>query len=103
MTTKTEAIKNLKTMIAEGKTVHTILRHVSASGMTRHISLVITTSDGIQDISWIAAKAMGRKVNVGNHQGIQFGGCGLDAGYALTYGLGLTLFNDGNALKHYEL
>lgn len=103
MITKTEAIESLKMDMGKGKTVYSVVRHVSASGQTRHVSLLISTIDGIRDISHLAAIAMGRKVNVGNHRGIQFGGVGLNAGYALTYALGLTLFNDDRALRHQEL
>lgn len=38
--TKDEARKRLKEVLKPGDTVYTILRHVSRSGMTRHISLV---------------------------------------------------------------
>lgn len=41
-TERADAIKQLRAMLKPGATVNTILRHCSASGMTRVIDLVIT-------------------------------------------------------------
>jgi hypothetical protein len=39
-------IEDLRTLLKPGDTVHTVLRHVSRSGMFRRISPVIIGSDG---------------------------------------------------------
>jgi hypothetical protein len=78
--------------------VYTILRSVSASGMTRHISLVIAGIgvDGkpdIHDITYHAAQAMGDKLQERNgHRTIRVNGCGMDMGFHLVYNLSSVLF-----------
>lgn len=89
-----EAIERLREMIKPGDTVHTILRHVSASGMTRSISLVIPREGGIYDCTYWAARATGDKIDQ-SHGGIKAGGVGMDMGFHLVYGLSRTLFRDG--------
>lgn len=88
-----EAIARLHEMVKPGDTVRTILRHVSASGMTRWISVVI---DG-EDYSWLVARAMGTRANQGRHEGIKREGCGMDMGFDLVYSLSRTLYRDGYA------
>lgn len=85
-------------LLVPGDTIYTILRHCSASGMTRWISLVVARADGgagdLVDISWQAARVMGSSVNIG-HDGIKIGGAGMDMGFALVYDLGRYLYRDG--------
>lgn len=92
-----EAIAKLRGLIKAGTVVYTTLRHVSASGMSRDISLHIVNSDGeIESITWYAAKAMGDKVREsGGHHAIRANGCGMDMGYSLVYHLSRVLFPDG--------
>lgn len=99
---KTEAIGQLRTLLPPGSTVRTILRHVSSSGMTRWISLIIETREGIRDITWLAAHAMRENVNSGNHEGIRVGGAGMDMGFALVYNLSRTLYPDGFNCTEYR-
>jgi hypothetical protein len=90
-----EAVERLREMIHPGDTVRTILRHVSASGMSRSISLIIIDEDGDTfDVSWIAARALGDRIDQKN-DGIKVSGCGMDMGFHLVYGLSATLFPDG--------
>jgi hypothetical protein len=92
MIDKTEAADQLREMLPPGSTARTILRHVSASGMTRWISVVI---DG-EDYSWLAARAMGAKLDP-KYGGIKRVGCGMDMGFDLVYSLSRTLYPDGFA------
>ena len=93
---RTEAIERLRKMLPPGSTVYTIARHVSRSGMSRSISLVtveptVYGPDGEPfDISWLAARAMGDRIDQ-NHGGIKIGGAGMDMGFALVYNLARTL------------
>src|SRR5207249_3169947 len=48
----------------------TVLRHVSASGMTGHIDLYIMRNDEPMCISYWAARATNRPINRGKHEGI---------------------------------
>ena len=93
---KQEALDQLREILKPGDTVHCILRHVSASGMTRWISLIkLDVKDGkpvARDISWLAAKAMDWKVNTQNHDGIKVEGCGMDMGFHLVYSLSYALY-----------
>jgi hypothetical protein len=92
---RAEAIERLRELVEPGDHVSTILRHVSKSGMTRAISLVICKDDGWpNDISWLAARAMGEKIDQ-RHDGIKVSGCGMDMGFHLVYNLGRTLWPDG--------
>ena len=74
--------------------VYTILRSVSASGMTRHISLKVVDSDGdILDITYLAARALGDKLQERNgFNTLKVNGCGMDMGFHLVYSLSSVLF-----------
>jgi len=88
------AEKVLRETIKPGDTVFTILRHVSASGMSRSISLVVTRADGIFDITYFVARFLGDNLDQ-KRGGIKVGGCGMDMGFHLVYGLSRRLFPDG--------
>ena len=85
-------------------TVYTVLRSVSSSGMTRHISLKVVDSDGdILDITYLAAQALGDKVSDKHgHNTIKVSGCGMDMGFHLVYSLSSVLFN-GEERAGYKL
>ena len=94
-----EAIKELKKVLKKGKTVYTVLRHVSRSGMQRHISLILPPKPGstyMRHLDHNAARALGWQ---DSGKGIVVGGCGLDTGHHLVYSLSHRLFSDGYALK----
>jgi hypothetical protein len=123
-TERDEAIKELRAMLKPGDTVNTVLRHCSASGMSRVIDLVIVyrrvddeyplKPDGSRDynakpkkkrgpaevrsIGWWAARAMGDTFDRDRH-GIKISGAGMDMGFALVYNLGRTLFPRGFKVK----
>jgi len=90
-----EAIAYLRKTLKPGAKVYTICRHVSSSGMSRSISVLISTKDGIQSLDWYVANALDYKRD-DKHQGaIKIGGCGMDMGFALVYNLGRKLYPDG--------
>ena len=93
-TERDEAIEQLREMLPPGSTVHTIARHVSRSGMSRSISIVIARDGDPWDISWLVARALGDRIDQ-NHGGIKIGGAGMDMGFALVYNLSSTLYRDG--------
>jgi hypothetical protein len=79
--------------LKEGDKVYTILRSVSSSGMTRHISLVIGQGSEMIDITYYVAHAMGEKVSeIKGHRTIKVSGCGMDMGFHLVYNLSSVLF-----------
>lgn len=83
----------LRAMLTPGTTVHTGLDHVSRSGMSRRISVYIVRDGDITDITWLVAKAGYGKLHA--QGGISMGGCGMDMGFALVYGVGRMLYPNG--------
>lgn len=88
----------LLSMLSPGDTVYTILRHVSRSGMMRHISLKACIDGELVDITWYAAKLMDEKR--ADNGGIKVGGCGVDMGFNLVYNLGHALWPNGTDKPH---
>jgi hypothetical protein len=88
------AIERLLTYyVKPGTKVYTILRHVSSSGMSRNISLVIADGNDIADITYYAAQALGDKlIESKGHRAIRVNGCGMDMGFNLVYNLSSVLF-----------
>ena len=83
--------------VKEGDKVYTILRHVSASGMSRNISLVVAREGEIIDITYYAAHALGDKVSESKgHRVIKVNGAGMDMGFHLVYNLSSVLFTGQN-------
>jgi hypothetical protein len=69
-------------------TVYTVLRHVSQSGMSRDISLLIVEDGRLRNITYLAGKALGDKMKDRNGQWvIRVNGCGMDMGFHLVYSL----------------
>lgn len=113
MTTKNDAEKqeqldNLRKWFPKGSTVYTILRHVSASGMSRDISVVCIHPDeagtGTRWIShpnYAVSKVLGyRLVTKDGSDAIRVGGCGMDMGYHIVHSLSYALYGQDYALTH---
>jgi hypothetical protein len=100
-----EAIERLKEWIKPGDTLYLVLRHRSASGMSRTISVKgfrVRECDGTIDdfeYSYNVALALGWRFNR-DREGVTVGGCGMDMGFHLVYELSGVLFGDGYTLKH---
>jgi len=92
--THNDAREYLRGIIKPGDTLYTILRHVSASRMTRAISVVCEGGKGISDISWWVAPAIDERIDQ-KHGGVRSRGCGTDMGFALVHNLSHVLFPDG--------
>ena len=88
----------LRKDLTPGQTVYCVLRHVSASGMSRRISLFIVEGGAIRCIDYAAAIAMGDKVS--DKGGISVSGCGTDMGFHLVYNLGMALWPLGTDAPH---
>lgn len=89
---------SLRKDLTPGQTVYCELRHVSASGMLRRISLFIVENGKIRSIDYFAAVVMGDKVS--DKGGIAVSGCGMDMGFHLVYTLGQCLWPDGTPEPH---
>lgn len=90
---RNEAIEQLRKWIAPGSTVYTILDHVSRSGMSRTIRVIVpyVRDDGSIDHihpNWAVGKALDlrhAKRNGFVQDGLVIGGCGMDMGFHLVY------------------
>jgi hypothetical protein len=79
--------------IKEGDTVHTLIRSVSSSGMSRTMSLKIVRDGRIDDITFHVAHALGYPlVEVNGSRAIRVNGCGMDMGFHVVYSLSSVLF-----------
>lgn len=99
LTEKEQALQNLRNWIKPGDTVYTVLRHVSASGMTRVISLVVIKpgkrgeAPRLIHPNYAAAKVLGWTLTTKHgSDGIRVSGCGMDMGFHLVYTLGRVLW-----------
>lgn len=82
--------------LAPGDTVWTVLRHLSDSGMSRSISLLIPADNGhrIQQLDYWAARVLDLKIHQ-KRGGLIIGGAGMDMGFHLVYELSRALWPDG--------
>lgn len=85
--------QELREMLGDNPSVYTILRSVSASGMTRHISLKIVHKGELIDITYLSARVLGDKLSEKlGYNTIRVNGCGMDMGFHLTYNLSSVLY-----------
>lgn len=87
------AKKSLLNLLSDGDTVYTILRHVSASGMSRRIDLYTFKDNKPVYLSGYYAMMQGEEPPT---DGYKVGGCGMDMGFHLVYTLSSLLFNREN-------
>jgi len=90
-------------LLGENRNVYTILRSVSASGMSRTISLKTIQNGELIDITYTASRVLGDKcIEVNGQNAIRVNGCGMDMGFHLVYNLASILFS-GQERAGYEL
>lgn len=101
MTTKkerAECIQRLKEWLKPGDTVYTILRHVSRSGMSRRISVIIPDKTRPGEFLFLdgnVADALGWGLSrKPGEEGVKVSGCGMDMGFHLVYVLSQTLWGE---------
>jgi len=82
-TIKQEAAQELGNILSTipTDTIYTVIRHVSASGMQREISVKMIDAGRIIHLDYLVSTALGRKL--GKHGGIVIKGCGMDMGFHL--------------------
>jgi hypothetical protein len=97
-TRRDECRAALLAILKPGATVYTQLHHVSASGMTRRISLLAVADGEIRNIDRYAADLIGSRVS--DKGGITTQGCGMDMGFDLVYSLGHYLWSEGTPEPH---
>lgn len=100
-TEQQEAIERLRSWIKPGDTLFTILRHRSASGMSRVIDVVAVRGTrkkpDVSAYGYNIALALGWGFDR-KREGIRVGGCGMDMGFHVVYELSSVLFADGYKL-----
>lgn len=92
---RVEAIEKLRELLAPGDTVYTILRHVSQSGMMRHISPILIKNGEHYVITRLVALATDSRMVYSVHGAIKVAGAGMDMGFSLIYDLAWNLFPTG--------
>lgn len=95
-----DAAAYLRKLLRPGRTVYTVLRHASRSGMMRSIDLfvIVPPRDGcpadIRCITGSVAAVLGYPTDRSNG-GLRVGGCGMDMGFHVVYSLGRALWPQG--------
>jgi hypothetical protein len=92
---RAEAIERLRQLLRPGDTIYTSLEHVSASGMSRRISLYVIRENEPIDITGNVGRACDYRRN-DRDGGLIVGGAGMDMGFAVVYALGRTLWPAGD-------
>jgi hypothetical protein len=90
---KADALETLHKVIVPGDTVFTVLRHVSRSGMMRHIDCYIMSRNAPICISSYVADAIGYSTT--KNGAIKVGGCGMDMGFHVVYSLASAMYPEG--------
>jgi hypothetical protein len=86
-----EAREMLTRLCPPGTKVYTVLRHVSRSGMLRHISLFVMHEGDIRPITWSAARVLGYPLASTGHHALKVGGAGMDMGFHVVHSLSYAL------------
>ena len=78
----------------ETPTAWTILKNVSASGMSRDMKVCTNYEGRVVDITWYVAKAstVGQLKERNGQRVVRVGGTGMDMGFHLVYSLSLALY-----------
>ena len=88
---KANAIETLRKLCPPGTTVYTVLRHVSASGMSRRIDCYVIEDNKPRWITGYVKTALG--MPRGKFDAATVTGCGMDMGFHLVYNLSRTLWH----------
>lgn len=95
-----EAIEFLRTRLAPGTTIYTIVTHVAKSGMSRHIKLyaILADRDGKPYMQWLsgyAARALEYSQDY-RSGALKVGGCGMDMCWHVVNSLGAVVHGRDN-------
>lgn len=96
-----DACRELAAILRDGQTVYTVLRHVSASGMTRRISVIIVDGGALRDITHLTARAFGDKPSEWRGSwALRVNGSGMDMGFHVVDRLSWAVFGRSYGLRH---
>ena len=88
----------LEEYLKDTKTVYTVLRGASSSGLTKYVSLMVPGLDHegkpeLYNITWHASKVLGDKLHDRDgHRVIKLQGGGMDLGFNVVYNLSSVLY-----------
>jgi hypothetical protein len=89
-----ESLTWLRAHLTPGTRVYCVLRHVSASGMSRRIDFYIILDGEMCFISGYVADVLGLRRHP-SKDGLTVTGCGMDMGFHVVYELGRALYPKG--------
>lgn len=92
---KERALEQLRKLCPVGSTVYTVLKKVSASGMLRHIALIVIDKGEPRNISGLVSNALDYRWTDGD--ALVVGGCGMDMGFSVVYNLAAAIWRDAPA------
>ena len=93
-----QSADELRALLPEGSRVYCVLRHVSESGMTRHIDFYAIKGDRPIWLSSQIAFLCGYRT--AKTRGLIVRGCGMDMGFSVVCNLAYALYKSESALKH---
>jgi hypothetical protein len=86
--------------VNQGATIYTIVRSVSASGMSRTMSFKVIKDGELCDVTYYVAGLLDYSLNdYHGHNTIRVSGCGMDMAFHVVSGVATVLFNDYKALR----
>ena len=88
------ALDQLRALLPPGSKVHTVIRNVSRSGMSRSIDAYLLLDGDRRWLSRYIAIACEMSFDE-KRECLKIGGCGMDMGFAIVYDLTRTLYPDG--------
>lgn len=94
LTEREKAVIRIREILKPGDTVTTVLRHVSRSGMTRHIDAYVFRDGEPRYLSYLVNEVLGWGMSQ-RYEGVKVGGCGMDVGFHLVYSLSYALYGSG--------
>ncbi|MDD5354937.1 MAG: hypothetical protein PHY56_00110 [Candidatus Omnitrophica bacterium] len=100
--TKEQLIKRLRALMTKGnRTIYSVVRHVSSSGMSRVIDFFTIIKNKPYNLSYYAEKLLDYKYDR-NYAGVRVSGCGMDMCFSVVYDLGRTIYpkGDGKTITH---
>ena len=92
-----QCAEDLRWQVARGDTVYSVLRHVSASGMSRRIDFYSLKGGVPVWLSGYMAGLLGYKVH--RQGGLVVTGCGMDMGFHVVCGLSFKLYGAETLLR----
>lgn len=89
---------DMLTDVKPNEIIYTIVKHVSASGMSRDIAVYRVADGKPRDISYFVSKILNWPL--AKNGGVKVSGCGMDMGFHLVYTLSCALFPKGTDTPH---